>query len=74
MSVLFGAHIRFLRESRTDYTQTEVARMLFVDRSTYTNYELGKTEPSIDTIKKICKILRIDATTLLNYENNEFIQ
>ena len=73
MSELLGVHLRFIRESRTDYTQTDVAKMLYMDRSTYSNYELGKSEPSIDTLKKLCGIFRVDATTLLNYEDNEYI-
>ena len=73
MSELLGAHLRFIRESRTDYTQTDVARMLYMDRSTYSKYELGKSEPSIDTLKKLCGILGVDATTLLNCEENEYI-
>lgn len=73
MSELFGAHLRFIRESHTDYSQTDVARMLYMDRSTYSNYELGNSEPSIDTLKKLCCIFRVDATILLNYEENEYI-
>ena len=74
MSELLGAHFRFIRESKTDYSQTEVARLLFMDRSTYSNYELGKTEPSIDPIKRMCKVFEVDATTLLCYEDNEYLQ
>ena len=73
MSEPLGANLRFIRESHTDYTQTDVARMLYMDRSTYSKYELGKSEPSIDTLKKLCGILRVDAATLLNYEDNEYI-
>ena len=69
MSELLGAHLRFIRESHTDYSQTDVARMLYLDRSTYSNYELGKSEPSIDTLKKLCEIFRVDAATLLYYED-----
>lgn len=73
MSEMFGAHLRFIRKSHTDYTQTDVARMLYMDRSTYSNYEIGKSEPSIGTLKKLCGIFRVDAATLLNYEENEYI-
>lgn len=34
-------------------TQQQVANALGIERSTYTNYETGKTEPSMDTLRKI---------------------
>lgn len=66
MSEIFGAHLRFIRETRTDYTQTGVARMLCLDRSTYSKYELGEAESSIDTLKKLCVIFKVDVATLLD--------
>lgn len=37
-------------------TQQQVADALNINRTTYTYYETGKTEPSIDTLHKLIKI------------------
>lgn len=44
-----------LREIRDNcaLTQQQVANALGIERSTYTNYETGNTEPSMDTLRKI---------------------
>lgn len=50
-----------LREFRDNcaLTQQQVANALGVERSTYSNYETGNTEPSMATLRKI--ILLFDA-------------
>ena len=73
MSVMFGEHLRFLRTSRTDLSQSEIAKMLNIDRSSYTNYELGKTEPSIGTLKKLAGIFRVSVDRIVWWEHNRFI-
>lgn len=73
MSVKFGEHLRFLRTSRTDMSQTDVAKQLNIDRSTYTNYELGNTEPPMETLKKIAGIFGISIDRLVFWEHNKFI-
>lgn len=74
MSKEMGNHLRFIRKSRTDYTQTDVAKLLFLNRVTYTKYELGDSEPSIETIKRLCEIFDVDVAELLYYERNEYIK
>ena len=69
MSRQFGQHLKELRTSRTDLSQAEIARLLYIDRSTYTNHELGKTEPPIDTIKKLAKLLGVSVNRLLDYDD-----
>ena len=73
-SELFGAHLRFLRTSKTDFSQSQIAKILIIDRSTYTNYELGKIQPDIRTLKALAKLYNISVDTLLDYESNEYIQ
>ena len=73
MSKKLGENLRFYRTSKTDYSQTDIARMLYMDRSTYSHYELGNSEPSIDTLKNLSRILNVNVDTLVNYERNEFI-
>lgn len=48
-------------------TQQEVAELLKIDRSTYSYWETGKTEPSIKNLSKLCRIFNIDFNTLLSY-------
>lgn len=73
MSVKFGEHLRFLRTSRTDMSQTDIAKQLNIDRSTYTNYELGKTEPPMETLKKIAGIFGVSMDRFVYWEHNKFI-
>lgn len=44
-----------LRELRlsVSLTQRQIAQFLKVDRSTYSYYELGKSEPGIETLKQL---------------------
>lgn len=45
--------------------QQDMANFLKIDKSTYSNYENGRREPNILTIKKICNILEISGDMLL---------
>ncbi len=56
-----------------DLTQSQVATALGIERSTYTYYETGKTEPNIKTTMKILKILGItyeEFIRCVNYQEN----
>lgn len=46
-------------------TQQQVADALKINRTTYTYYESGKTEPSIETINSLCRIFGIEYEDLL---------
>ena len=63
MSKEFGENLRKLRKDR-GLTQKQVADMVPIDRSTYAYYECGTTEPSIATIQKLSKVLRVPVTML----------
>ena len=43
-----------------NYTQSEAAKKLGVTTTTICNWETGKSEPKIRTIKKIMRVYRID--------------
>lgn len=58
--------MRELREIKTGLTQQGIANKLHIDRSTYTNYEPGKTEPPIATILKLCDIFGVSCDELLD--------
>lgn len=66
MSVGLGDNLRELREFTTELSQAQVAKLLHMDCSTYTNYELGKTEPPISTILKLCEIFDVSCDELIN--------
>ena len=64
MSVELGEQLRELRLLRTYYTQAQVAELLSIDRSSYTRYEMGTTEPPISTLLKLCEIYGISCFVL----------
>ena len=69
-----------LKRYRTNclLTQQQVADALNINRTTYTYYETGKTEPSIETLHKLVKIFNITYEDILpdveeNYVKDSFI-
>ena len=66
-----GQKLRDLRDSY-DLSQLQVATALNIDRSTYTNYELDKTRPSLETLVKLAHIFGVPREALLpEYEPGE---
>ena len=59
-----------LKEARkiNGLTQKQVALSLNVVESCYANWEQGRTEPNIDSLRKICKILNLTLDELINGE------
>ena len=59
-----------LKEFRMDssLSQQQVADLLNIHRSTYSYYELGKTEPSLDNIRMLSKIFGVSLYDLLEIE------
>ncbi len=51
-----------------NFTQKEVAIKLGVVESCYANWEQGRTEPSIEMLRKLCDILNITLNELVNGE------
>lgn len=58
----------FLKRIRNTagYTQKNIADLLGVDRSTYSYYETGKTEPNIRQLKKIAALYNLRLDDLVN--------
>ena len=54
----FSDRLRYLR-NKNDLTQKQIADLLSLDRSTYTNYELGKTEPCLKDLAKLASFYHI---------------
>lgn len=52
-------------------TQQEVARRAGIDRSFYTQIEVGTRNPSVDTSKRIADVLGLDWTNFFESESGE---
>ena len=65
-----------LRELRIKnrYSQELLAKVLGISRQAYIKYESGEVEPSINVIRKLCKIYKVSYEVILGkldlYENN----
>lgn len=61
-----------LRELRikSGYTQNQIAKILNIDRSTYSYYEIGKTMPDVSVLIILSKVFNIPINELLSDENN----
>lgn len=67
----FGQLLRNYRKIN-QLTQQQVADALNINRTTYTYYETGKTEPSIDNLHRLIQIFGITYDDLLPSEKNCF--
>lgn len=63
----FKDNLRQLRRA-CGFSQEDVANVLGVDRSAYSYYESGKTEPSITNLVKIARMYRVSTDTLVDNE------
>ena len=52
-------------------TQQQVADELNLNRTTYTKYETGVSEPGIEMLKRIAEILNVDVASLVADEDTE---
>ena len=64
MDKIFSKNLKEARKQKF-LTQKQVAIMLNVVESCYANWEQGRTEPNIDMIRKLCKILEESAEELI---------
>lgn len=60
-----------LRELRikNGYTQSQVAKILNIDRSTYAYYETGKTRPDVSSLLTLSRVFNISISELLADES-----
>lgn len=63
--MLFSEFLKRIRNT-AGYTQQNLADLLGVDRSTYSYYETGKTEPNIRQLKKIAALYNLRMDDLIN--------
>ena len=66
-----GEKIRAAREDM-DLSQEEVSRAIPMNQSSYSKIERDVQEPSLEQLRRICQILKLDPSYLLaldSYEN-----
>ena len=68
----FGKKIRDRREDM-DYSQKDMADMIPMNQSNYSKIERGVQEPSMEQLRRICQILKLDPRYLLDLEEFEGI-
>lgn len=51
------------------FVQSDVADFLGIDRSTYSNYELGKTTPSYENLIQLKRIYNVSIDYLIDNDN-----
>lgn len=60
----FAENLRLYR-TECGFSQQQIADRLQLHRASYSYYELGRTEPSTENIKKLAKLFNISTDTLL---------
>ena len=63
----FKENLRSIRLER-GMTQKNVSDLLGVSLNGYASWEQGRTQPDIESIKKLCKIFKVSANDLLGIE------
>ena len=64
----FCERLKMIR-SECGLTQRQVYEILNISPNGYASYEQGRTEPNIDTLKKLCSIFNVSADYLLGMED-----
>lgn len=59
-------NLKTIRKERK-ITQNEISKYLNIDQTTYSGYETGKSEPNIDTLKKLAKYFNVTLDELCDY-------
>lgn len=60
----FGINLRTLRVQK-NLSQQDIADRLSINRTTYTKWELGVSEPSLTMLLKLAEIYDVDCNWLL---------
>lgn len=65
-----GKSLRAAREQAT-LTQVDVAERIGIASEVYGRMERGRVLPSVPTLRKLCRVLRVDANALLALATRE---
>ena len=68
----FAKNISYLRKIRK-LSQEDMATGIGVQRSTWSNYENGRTEPNFETMMSIIKFFNVSADTILGTDIESFL-
>lgn len=68
MNVIVGNNLKRIREFN-NFSQEQTANFLGINRSTYSNYELGEREAPFEILEKVSHLFGCDLHTL--FEENE---
>lgn len=63
-NIQLSENLKYYR-TLNDYTQKALAQILNISRQAYSNYELGKRDPDIDTLVRLCKLYHITLDELV---------
>lgn len=66
----YGEKIRNAREDM-DLSQRDMATLIPMNQSNYSKIERGVQEPSLEQLRRICQILKLDPRYLLNLDEFE---
>lgn len=69
MKIRINERLRELR-IKSGYTQNQIAKILNIDRSTYSYYEIGKTMPDVSALILLAKVFNISISELLAEESS----
>lgn len=69
--IRLAENLRLLRERR-GLTQKRIAQYLFIDRSTYSYYECGKTQPNLKVLTRLAELYGISIDALVGYLPREY--
>lgn len=61
---MFSQRLRYLRQCR-NYRQKEVAFLLGLSRSAYALYEIGRRDPSLETLLRLADLYGVSLDYLL---------
>lgn len=67
-----GEKIRNTREDM-ELSQNDMAKLIPMNQSNYSKIERGIQEPSIEQLRRICQILKLDPRYLLGITEYDFI-
>lgn len=68
---MFNDNLKKLRKA-CGFNQEDVSKVLGIDRSAYSYYEGGKTEPNINNLIKIARMFKVDVDTVVG--NSEYAE
>ena len=65
---VFAKRLRELRIARGYTSARKLAEALDINQNTYTRYERGVSEPSLETIYRLCKLLNVSPNELFQFQ------